>query len=417
MSMLIPEEVVLQMRQNLGREFSIYTSMSQTIRVAMLVSFTVFSSMVQASDPPLCPGHVSLEWSQDVRAVCYENMPGSTSQCEELVQRLSSRETLTTQQRFDLAEAQQTLADWILEGQETLPRFEELRMNAARNFRLLHKEHPDDVMVLFYLFVFTDRTPFQRNGSDYPHLQRILNVAPDCSRVRMFLLKAMYYKPAYLSNDDPVWVSELTQHLEDGYRLARDKRSEMEFAAMRFNSELHKYGYEFAKSFRQKVFSELQIATLEFDGESRTENLNALCDYSAFQLQFTEYCIDAIQQALKIDVDLHRLPDAAVLEALRKMQSALTNPGTGRSVLHHPIQNREYTFLGFPFFPHEATKYAIRLNDILSELPTELHSIDLYRVASSFMGKHAEIDFLEGLLQRNPTDAYARAYLDALQSD
>lgn len=403
---------------SLESDFSFCLNVSRTIGVAPLLFYVLLSGIVQASDPPLCPGYESLEWSDDVRAICYENMSESTSQCEKLVQRLSSRKTLTTQQRFDLAEAQQTLAVWILEGKETLPRFEELRISAARNFERLRKERPNDISVLFNLFLLTDTTPFQRNRSDYPYLQHILNIASDCSRVRKYLLREMNYTPEYLSDEDSIWVSEVTNLLQEGYRLAPDKLSKMEFAAMRFNSELHKYGYHFAKSFRQKVYTELNIATLKYDGESRHENLNAVCDYSAFHLQFTNHCIDAIEEALKIDSDLARMPDAAVLEAIRKMGYALINTrGTSKVVLHHPVQNQEYSFLGFPFFPYEATRYTIRLSDILRQVPTELHSIDFYRVASRLMGTHEKIAFLERLSERDPSDSTVQAYLTHLISD
>lgn len=48
-------------------------------------------------------------------------MPESLPECEVLVDSLSSLETPSTQQRFDLAEAHFTLADWIPNGQGSLP--------------------------------------------------------------------------------------------------------------------------------------------------------------------------------------------------------------------------------------------------------------------------------------------------------
>lgn len=122
------------------------------------------------------------------------------------------------------------------------------------------------------------------------------------------------YYPEFLSDDDSTWTNEVAEHLIDGYELANSKLEKMEFAKMLFITILAKNGVEDARAFRLRVFHELGIQSMKFDTDSRKGNLDAVCDYSAFHLQFTEYCLDAVNQALNHDIETGQSPASDVLE-------------------------------------------------------------------------------------------------------
>ena len=169
----------------------------------------------------------------------------------------------------------------------------------------------------------------------------MLTIAPDCSRVRKWLLRELGFHPHYLSDIDQGWVDEISELLEDGYDLSRDKLGRMEFAKLLFISEIAKFGYESAKSFRHQVIHDLDIEILRYDDESRTSNLNAICDFSALHLQFTEYCLNAIEKSIRHDISLNQPPSSDVLRAIDYLTKTLDGIGRAlfrRSYKEHRIQ-------------------------------------------------------------------------------
>ena len=344
-------------------------------------------------------------------------MPDYLSKCGTVVQQLASIESPTLQQRFDLAEAQHQLGNL----EDDNHRREELWAAAERNYQLLHKSRPDDISVLFHLQLFsesvdrssTDRTRFL--SEDFPYYHHMLTIAPDCSRVRKWLLKELGFNPYYLSDSNQGWVDEISKLLVDGYELSREKLGRMEFAEMLFISEIAKFGYESAKSFRQQVIDDLSIETLKYDDESRTSNLNAICDYSAFHLQFTDYCLDAIKKSINHDVSLSRPPSADVLRAISYLSYTFHNG----SMLYEevPIKNTEFSFLLSPDSPNAADQYVVKLVNILEAIPSEYLTFELVRKSYRVLGEKSKIKMLQKVIERDPSNDVAQTWLSNLIDD
>ena len=322
------------------------------------VCFSIQAYPTHTAESEICPRHLSLVWSEQVEVACFTEVPDYKSKCEAVVQQLASIESPTVQQGFDLAVAQQRSGDF--EDSQQLR--EELWASAARKLQYLHKSFPDYIRVLFELQILSESVGRYKSdetrplSGDFPYYQRILKVAPDCSRVRKWLLEELSIDPHYLSDIDRSWVNEISRHLLDGYELARNQVWKMEFARMLFVGILFKDGYETTQGFQLKVFHDLDVINLPND-DSRAEHLNAVCDYSAFHMQFTQYCLDGVQKAPKQDVNLGRVPNADVLEAMRKLSHALTREPTMRDY-RHPIELGEYHYWNFPFFlPRERKIY------------------------------------------------------------
>ena len=325
---------------------------------------------------------------------------------------MASIESPTLQQRFDLAEAQHQLGNLEDDNQHR----EELWAAAAHNYQVLHKSRPDDISVLFHLQLFSEK-PVSRlkpDGTrylteDFPYYHHMLTIAPDCSRVRKWLLKELGFNPHYLSDSDQGWVDEISKLLMDGYELSREKLGRMEFATMLFISEIAKFGYESAKSFRQQVIRDLSIETLRYDDESRTSNLNAICDYSAFHLQFADYCLDAIRKSINHDINLSRPPSTDVLRAI----SYLSYTFHDGSMLYEdvPIKNTEFSFLLSPDSPNPSDHYMVKLVNILEEIPSEFLTFELIRKIYRVLGKNSKVRMLERVINQDPDNRVAKTWL------
>ena len=367
----------------------------------------------QAAESTICPGHPSLVQSKHVKDACYTDVPDYLPKCRAVVQQLASIESPTIQQRFDLAEAQFQLGNLEDDNQ----RREELWAAAEHNYQVLHQSRPDDISVLFHLQLFLEDpvSHLKADGTrhlseDFPYYHRMLTIAPDCSRVRKWLLRQLDFHPQYLSDIDQGWVDEISELLEDGYDLSREKLGRMEFAKMLYVSILAKNGIKDASAFRCRVFHELGIPSMEFDTDSRKGNLDAVCDYSAFHLQFTEYCLDAIRHALSHDIETGHPPASDVLEAIRKLDRALMYMWFDLGY-QHPIEIKKFSFLEFPFFPHEAANYAVRLSDMVVGVPIQYQTFDLVRVSYSVLGENSKIKMLQQVIKNEPGNHVAQSWL------
>lgn len=380
--------------------------------------FAILVATAQAAESDICPGHQSLVHSKQVKDACYTEVPDYLSKCAAVVQQLASIESPTVQQRFDLAEAQHQLGNL----EDDNHRMEELWAAAEHNYQLLHKSRPDDMSVLFHLQLFSEKSAsrLKADGTrylseDFPYYHHMLTIAPDCSRVRKWLLKDLGFYPNYLSDIDQGWVDEISKLLKDGYKLSREKLGRMEFATMLFISEIAKFGYVRAKSFRHQVIRDLSIETLRYDDESRTANLNAICDYSAFHLQFTDYCLDAIRKSINHDISLSRPPSADVLRAISYLSYTFHNG----SMLYEdvPIKNTEFSFLLSPDSPNEADQYVVRLVNILEEIPSEYLTFELIRESYRILGKNSKVKMLQQVISDDPTNQVAKSWLSNLIDD
>lgn len=225
--------------------------------------FATLVASAQAAECTICPGHPSLVHSPQIEDACHTEVPDYLSECRAVVQQLANIESPTLQQRFDLAEAQYQLGNLEDDNQ----RREELWTSAKHNYQVLHKSRPNDLSVLFHLQLFSKSDKRSRNlgtrdlSEDFPNYHHMLTIAPDCSRVRKWLLRELGFHPHYLSDSNQGLVDEISKLVLDGYELSREKLGRMEFAKMLFISEIAKFGYENAKSFRNQVIRDLSIET------------------------------------------------------------------------------------------------------------------------------------------------------------
>ena len=376
--------------------------------VAPLMYLACHVGSEAAFENSLCPGHEALLTSKDVLASCKRNMPESSAECWRLVHELSNLDAPTTQQKYDLAIATRELA--VDADQREM---NEMRDRVVELFRSLHEEDPQDVSVLFNLYLHAV------GNEELEFLRRILQVAPDCSEARGFLLRNLGFHARFL--DDlriPENVrAEISQHIRYGYDLASEKVWKMRFGSMIFNSSLGAGQTELAKRFQESVLAELGIANFRYDDASRTENLLAICDYSALQLGFTERCLDAIEQSLARDVSLGGPFGDDVLKAIKVLGIALAINGDQRAFdeYHHPATVKEYDFVRIALYPQEAVRYAIRLGDLIRAIPGEMQTLELYR-ANYVFGKNSNIQMLEEILNREPDNAEVKNRLKELRA-
>lgn len=369
----------------------------QTIISIILIKFSLVAQtcLADANNSSLCPGHPSLTLSDSVRILCHKNMPESRSECELLISDLSNGDNLSIQQRFDRGTAYQGLS--LFERNPT--RHEKLIKYAIRDFKSIQDEDPSDISSAFNLsFHLT-------SDESLRILTNVLNLVPDCINIRKILLEDLNYHPRFL-NDSNITKDkkrEITQNLISGYELTKTKVGKLQFAKMLFVSILESKGYNEADAFRRRVLIDLDFENLTYNNTARTENLNMVCDYSAFHLQLTKYCIRAIRQSLFFNIEEGIALDENVLEAIRKLGIALTQ-GEEKPEQAHPGLAREYDYSQFPFFPQESAKYAIEMADILTEVPYTLRTTELYDVGFFVMSNRMQIEFLEQLLKIYPAN-------------
>ena len=364
--------------------------------IAALVYLASHGGIVGAVDSTPCPGHEALVISDNVRAACTLNMPESKVECKKLITELSNVESPTTQQKYDLAAAMYDLADFSVHSES-----DELRNRGDTLLRSLHEEHPTDTTLLWKLHLYAD----ENKSIDF--LRRILQVAPNCSKVRNYLLVDLGFTTSFL--DDPQiredTRAEISHHIDAGYDLATEKMWKIRFGSMSFESLLDAGHMERARRLHERLFTELDIENLTYDDASRVDNLEAICDYSAFALRFTEYCLDAIEQSLAIDVAQGGPLGDDVLLAIKALGLALTltDPGSSLEKFNHPAIENEYDFGSFPFFPQEAVVYAIRLGDMILGVPIALHTLELHR-ANYIHSDNTQRQILQEMLKVRPDD-------------
>ena len=137
----------------------------------------------------------------------------------------------------------------------------------------------------------------------------------------------------------------------------------------------------------------------------RSENLDTICGYSALSLRFTKHCLDAIERALEIDVAQGGPLGDDVLLAIDALSKALETIESEHTldVFNHPANEKEYDFDRFPFFPQEAVVYAIRLGDMILDVPIELHTLKLHR-ANYIHNVNTKRQILQEMLKVGPDE-------------
>ena len=368
--------------------------------IASLLYMTCNVGYAGAWETPLCPGHEGLLTSKNVLAACEWNMPESTEECTDLVQELSNIVSPTTQQRYDLAFAMKDLAD-VADGAE----MNELLDRARAAFLSLHEELPNDTSLLFWRYLYSNED--EERGV----LRRIVQVAPDCSEGRNFLLKNLGFARDYLDDPDiPEDVrAEIGHHISVGYDLAVRKNWKMLFGSKMFQSLMVAGRAERAKQLQKRIFAELDVVNLRYDDASRTENLRAICNFPAFRLRFTKHCLDAIEHSLAHDIGLGGPLGDDILWAIKALGIALTPADRERTFdeFSHPADAKDYDFAEMPFFPGEAVQYAIRLGDMIRGIPVELQTLELHLV-SYVIGRNEEKRMLEEMLRLDPDNEEVR---------
>lgn len=275
-------------------------------------------------------------------------------------------------------------------------------MNSKNNYELLNNEHPDEISVLFMLHILSAENPIPKGHDrmpsrhDYPYLHRMLLITPDCFLVRQWLLDELNFHPNYLSDPDQTWREEITRMLVEGYELSRELLGKIQFAKMLFISKIAQNEVRSANSFLDRVIRDLNVEELKYDDDTRTANLNAVCDYSAFHLRFTDYCLDAIEKSIHHDVNLGQSPDKDVLEAIRKLNITLTHEEIIYGGL--PRRKSEFSFLPFPDFPYDVLQYSIRLGKIIDDIPNQYQPADLSLVSLRVLGEGSAHEVLEQIL-------------------
>ena len=363
-----------------------------------------------AGESTVCPGHDALVPSEKVIARCKQNMPKSMADCTRLVDEFSNLESPTTQQKYDLASAMRELSEYT-HRTKTL----ELNGRVEKLHRSLQEDHPDDISLLFDQYKRMDieeRLLF---------LFRILEIAPDCSDVRNRLVHGLGFHRAY--RDDPALSDNrrgvISYQLGIGYRLADEKVWKLRFGQMMFNSDLDRGSTANAKRIQEDILRELDVAHLSYDGASRTENLEAICDEASLRLRFTKYCLDGIEQSLEHDISTGRPLGDDVLQAIKRVSVALTfrYDGRGYGELDHPSNVKEFDFREYPLFRQEAAKYAIRLDDMVRAVPVELQSLALYHAMIDVLGKDSKLKMLEGLLLAGADNVEISGLISEIESD
>ena len=375
----------------------------KNLELKLIVPFVYLACLVPFAggrESSFCPGHEALVASENVLAACGWDEGKSSAECTNLVHDLSILESPTTQQQYDLAFAVYELADFA-DREGTI----ELLDRAGLMFRALHQEIPNDTSLLSWRYYYSSED--EERGI----LRRILQVAPDCSQGRIYLLESLGFARDYLDDPDiPEDVrAEISHHISVGYDLAIRKKWKMRFGWKMFDSLMVAGRTERAKQLQKRIFAELGVANLRYDDASGTENLRAICDSSAFGLRFTKHCLDAIEETLAHDIGRGRPLGEDVLLAIKMLGRTLTSVDPQRAFdeFSHPADDNEYSSKGKIFFPGEAVRYAIRLGDMIRGIPVELQTIELHR-ANRILSRNEEKRMLEEMLRLDPDNEVVR---------
>ena len=216
------------------------------------------------------------------------------------------------------------------------------------------------------------------------------------------------------ADKQPVFIGTLHQSCFQAiFDLNVDRTLKMRMSAAVFEGLLESGSTHGARWFHALAFGKLDVENLRYDGASRSENLDAICDYSAFRLRFTKYCLDAIEQSLELDVATGGPLGDDVVQAIKVLGITLTLTDRGRTFdkFNHPANVKEYKFNTFPFFSQEAVQYAIRLEELIRSVPVELKTFELY-LANYVLGRESERLMVEGMLKSEPDHEELRKLLD-----
>ncbi|MCY3884674.1 MAG: hypothetical protein OXG24_07100 [Gammaproteobacteria bacterium] len=354
-----------------------------------------------------CPKSPGFRLSEEATQKCEVQIDESLDDCQVYVNHLKSVVDPTAQQRFDLAFGLSKLRrlESVLQGRESI------KQEVVKELRKLHEEFPNDVQVLMKLAWFEDY------WTEFRLERRIAELAPDCTKNSRSLVEKLDRQTGQGMNragQDPILVQELAAMTDLGFKHSERNWDKMLFGHLRYREYLLSGERKQAAKFRDEAIAELDPENFPFVEDPNNHGWSLLCGPIGYDFRFSEFCLNSIERVLSVtsrprDYDVDRAYRGARLLAHVLVDPPSDNPtapkipsdpselvGTTTTIvnsdgtledmvvdeasaealfefyyshLHGPPKSHLVSFK--PYKVTEATKFIIRLRDILESVPED----------------------------------------------
>ncbi|MCY3885180.1 MAG: hypothetical protein OXG24_09750 [Gammaproteobacteria bacterium] len=340
-----------------------------------------------------CPNSPGLRPSQEVRENCEEKIKESSIECQRFITDLEQVINPTAQQRFDWAVG----LSGLLLHETSSERRNEMKKQIHEEFRKLHQEHPNDVQIIYKLYIYGDTDlKLQRQ-------RRIAKLAPNCTRNNKWIVIELDRRTGHGRNrleQDPNLLKELSSMIEQGFEHAESNWQKMYFGHLKYREYLLLNKREIADSFRSQIITELDPANFPFQDDTTNNGWGLLCGSMGYQFRFAEICLNAIDKALNEHPGLDRFDPEDAYFGVKQLTRELVGPTMG--VLGRaPPRVHQVSFN--PYTTSEGARILMRLRDVMDDVPNELRTDRFYSAYEQTLSRNpweelVDHDFDQGLL-------------------